>query len=102
MPMKAANAAAAPPSAMRRVGVMGGNGNAGRPPVQSRSFPDVTRHLIRALLALAPAAAFAQSARPVTLDSLGTRGVSHQLARYRATRISDVRYDLNLDVTRKD
>src|SRR5262245_56923481 len=33
-------------------------------------------------------------------DSLLQRGVSHQLARYRAERISNVRYDINLDVTR--
>jgi aminopeptidase N len=35
-------------------------------------------------------------------DSLTTRGVSIELARYRAQRISAVRYDLALDVTRRD
>src|SRR3954463_15840964 len=33
-------------------------------------------------------------------DSLMAPGVSHELARYRAAHIRDVRYDLNLDVTR--
>ncbi|HEX7938328.1 MAG TPA: hypothetical protein VF483_05000, partial [Gemmatimonadaceae bacterium] len=62
----------------------------------------MTRPFLCALLALAPIAASGQSVRPMTLDSLAARGVSHQLARYRAERIRDVRYDLNLDVTRKD
>jgi aminopeptidase N len=35
-------------------------------------------------------------------DSLMARGVSLELARYRAQRISAVRYDLALDVTRRD
>ena len=35
-------------------------------------------------------------------DSLMTRGVSQQLARVRAAQISAVRYDLTLDVTRRD
>ncbi|MEX2177445.1 MAG: M1 family aminopeptidase [Gemmatimonadaceae bacterium] len=35
-------------------------------------------------------------------DSLMAPGVSHELARYRAARISDVRYDLALDVSRRD
>src|SRR4051794_37396993 len=35
-------------------------------------------------------------------DSLLTRGVSHELARYRAAHIRDVHYDLTLDVTRRD
>ena len=41
-----------------------------------------------------------QRTMPARTDSLADRGVSHQLARYRAARISDVRYDLHLDVTR--
>src|SRR5262245_1455769 len=35
-------------------------------------------------------------------DSLMERGVSHELARYRAAHIRGVRYDLDLDVTRRD
>src|SRR5262245_44543099 len=35
-------------------------------------------------------------------DSLMARGVSHELARYRAAHLRDVRYDLSLDVTRRD
>lgn len=37
-----------------------------------------------------------------TDDSLMVRGVSQQLARYRTDQIRDVRYDLELDVTRRD
>jgi len=39
---------------------------------------------------------------PVHADSLTTPGISHQLATYRAERVADVRYDLALDVTRRD
>ena len=39
---------------------------------------------------------------PGHTDSLTTRGVSRQLAQYRAERVADVRYDLALDVTRPD
>jgi len=60
----------------------------------------VNAKLAWALLALAPAVLHGQGPRPATADSLVARGVSHQLARYRAERISDVRYDLSLDVTR--
>jgi aminopeptidase N len=35
-------------------------------------------------------------------DSLMVPGVSHELARYRAAQISNVKYDLALDVTRRD
>jgi len=35
-------------------------------------------------------------------DSLTSPGISRQLARYRAERVADVRYDLTLDVTRRD
>ena len=35
-------------------------------------------------------------------DSLTTPGVSHELGRYRAAHISDVRYDLSIDLTRRD
>src|SRR4051812_14107234 len=35
-------------------------------------------------------------------DSLTVRGVSRQLAEYRARRMRDVRYELTLDVTRSD
>src|ERR1051325_2005686 len=35
-------------------------------------------------------------------DSLMAPGVSHALARHRAQHISDVRYELALDVTRRD
>src|SRR6266850_3384948 len=35
-------------------------------------------------------------------DSLMAPGVSHALARYRAAHIRDVRYELALDVTRRD
>jgi aminopeptidase N len=35
-------------------------------------------------------------------DSLTTPGISRQLAEYRAERVADVRYDLTLDVTRRD
>src|SRR4051812_905980 len=35
-------------------------------------------------------------------DSLTTPGISHQLAEYRAARVRDVRYELMLDVTRRD
>jgi aminopeptidase N len=35
-------------------------------------------------------------------DSLTTPGISRQLAEYRAERIANVRYDLTLDVTRRD
>src|SRR5687768_17340095 len=38
----------------------------------------------------------------VASDSLMAPGVSLELARYRATLIRDVRYDLSLDVTRRD
>lgn len=49
-----------------------------------------------ALQAAAPAAGAAGS------DSLLVRGVSRQLAEYRAARIHDVRYDLKLDVSGRD
>ena len=35
-------------------------------------------------------------------DSLTAPGISRQLAEYRAERVADVRYDLTLDVTRRD
>jgi len=35
-------------------------------------------------------------------DSLTARGISHQLAEYRAAHVRDVRYTLTLDVTRRD
>ena len=35
-------------------------------------------------------------------DSLMGPGVSLELARYRAERVANVRYDLTLDVTRRD
>ena len=35
-------------------------------------------------------------------DSLTARGISHQLAEYRAAHVRDVRYALTLDVTRRD
>ena len=35
-------------------------------------------------------------------DSLAARGISHQLAEYRAAHVRDVRYSLTLDVTRRD
>src|SRR5690348_11505716 len=35
-------------------------------------------------------------------DSLTTPGISRQLAEYRAERVANVRYDLTLDVTRRD
>src|SRR2546428_13965418 len=35
-------------------------------------------------------------------DSLMAPGVSHELARYRAAHIRNVRYELTLDVTRRD
>ncbi len=35
-------------------------------------------------------------------DSLTTKGVSRELAEYRASRVRDVRYELTLDVTRHD
>ena len=35
-------------------------------------------------------------------DSLAAPGISRQLAEYRAERIADVKYDLTLDVTRRD
>jgi hypothetical protein len=38
----------------------------------------------------------------IASDSLMGPGVSHELARYRAERVADVRYDLALDVTRRD
>jgi aminopeptidase N len=45
------------------------------------------------------ALAAALTGRP---DSLTAPGISRQLAEYRAARIANVRYDLNLDVTRHD
>src|SRR5262245_9309354 len=49
---------------------------------------------------LAIALALLASAAPN--DSLMGRGVSHELARYRAAHLSAVRYDLDLNVTRRD
>ncbi len=49
-----------------------------------------TLSLVLAVLAAAP------------VDSLLQRGVSLQLAEYRASRVSNVRYELQLDVTRRD
>jgi len=49
------------------------------------------------------AALIASLPRPVLADSLGTgRGVSRELAIQRARTISEVRYDLELDVTARD
>jgi aminopeptidase N len=48
-----------------------------------------------------PAAGDAQSPR-ATSDSLLVPGISHALARYRATAIRDVRYELDLDITSAD
>jgi aminopeptidase N len=39
---------------------------------------------------------------PGDADSLTARGISRQLTEYRAERVGDVRYDLTLDVTRRD
>src|SRR4051812_20796937 len=41
-------------------------------------------------------------AAPVHIDSLTGPGVSQALARWRAVRVRDVRYDLALDVTARD
>ncbi|HEX6600100.1 MAG TPA: M1 family aminopeptidase, partial [Gemmatimonadaceae bacterium] len=49
------------------------------------------------MLILAFLAAFSAHA-----DSLTTPGISRQLAAYRAERVANVRYDLTLDVTRRD
>ncbi|HEU4563566.1 MAG TPA: M1 family aminopeptidase [Gemmatimonadaceae bacterium] len=55
------------------------------------------------LLALARPAATPAHAMSAPADSaLLAPGVSRQLAEYRAARIADVRYDLRLDVTRRD
>ena len=56
--------------------------------------------LALSLVTLVPAALTGQVARPAPADSLTARGVSHQLSRYRAERIRNVRYDLHLNVTR--
>ena len=46
--------------------------------------------------------ALAQRALAQRADPLTARGISRELARYRSARISDVRYDLALDVTGRD
>jgi aminopeptidase N len=61
-----------------------------------------------ATLAAAMLAATPLAAQPVTKDAAGDAmpalgpGVSRQLASWRAARVRDVRYDLRLDVTRRD
>ncbi|HET9010378.1 MAG TPA: M1 family aminopeptidase, partial [Gemmatimonadaceae bacterium] len=57
-----------------------------------------------ALAHLLAAAGSAASRAPASAsaDSLTVRGVSRQLAEYRASRIRNVRYELTLDVTRRD
>ena len=52
------------------------------------------------MLAFTLSLALLQAATPA--DSLTGPGVSQALARYRAARVADVRYDLSLDVTARD
>ncbi|MGH7630037.1 MAG: aminopeptidase, partial [Gemmatimonadales bacterium] len=61
------------------------------------------RSVLALLLTVAgPARGVAQASRPDSTAVLLTRGISQTLARHRAGTISDVRYDLTLDVSALD